>query len=124
VIETLRLASTFPASVFPAEHPTCTPTRTVVRSGGSEHHHQEDTMPVRKESAPTNDPFTPPAEPTTDQGQPVDAPADKPEADAGYHDSLSGRPVTADGHFVDDPDADAIPEHRIVANDWADRQGR
>lgn len=43
----------------------------------------------------------------------------------GFHDSLSGRPVTADGHFADGQglrDQGPIPEHRIVADDWAERR--
>jgi hypothetical protein len=46
-------------------------------------------------------------------------------ADAGYHDSLSGRPVDASGNFLDGttPDQGPIPAERIVANDWPQRQG-
>ena len=36
----------------------------------------------------------------------------------GYHDSLSGRPVDADGYVKDNVGEGPIPEHRIVANDW------
>lgn len=42
-----------------------------------------------------------------------------------FHDALSGRPVNAGGYFTDGvglKDEGPIPEHRIVANDWADKQ--
>jgi hypothetical protein len=47
------------------------------------------------------------------------------EQNAGFHDSLSGRPVDQDGRFLDVEGAveDAIPAHRIVANDWPNYQG-
>ena len=35
----------------------------------------------------------------------------------GFHDSLSGRQVTADGKYADGTDGE-VPKHRIVANDW------
>jgi hypothetical protein len=84
-------------------------------------------MPVIKKDAPGNDPAaTPPVDPPaaepTQEPQPVDAPADV--EDAGYHDSISGRPVTADGRFVDSTDETPVEPHRIVANDWPERQGR
>jgi hypothetical protein len=42
-----------------------------------------------------------------------------------FHDSLSGRPVNEQGYFTDGQglaDQGPIPQHRIVANDWAERQ--
>lgn len=106
--------------------------------------------PVRKESAPGNDPGNVKPTPVTDLSTPTStapAPGDKPVdpdvisspdgvglsakgmqqgADAGYHDSLSGRAVDSEGRFVDGlsvGDEGPIPAHRIVANDWAQRQG-
>lgn len=45
--------------------------------------------------------------------------------DRTYHDSLSGRPVTAEGYYTDVTgavDNGPVPAHRIVANDWAERR--
>ncbi len=37
----------------------------------------------------------------------------------GHHDSISGRPVTAEGEFTDRSDGDGpIPPHRIVSDSW------
>lgn len=109
-------------------------------------------MPVNKDSAPGNAKAAPKAAPqpdldpalvsntTSTSGQPVDAAGDvnvvsSPEgvglsaqemqqvADAGYHDSMSGRPVDASGNFMDGVAGDGpIPPERIVANDWPQRQ--
>lgn len=43
---------------------------------------------------------------------------------AGYHDSVSGRALTEDGHYVDEPDRDPVEKHRIVANDWGTSRPR
>lgn len=45
---------------------------------------------------------------------------------SGYHDSLTGRPVDAEGNFADNsaPGEGPIPKHRIVADDWPTRQER
>lgn len=40
---------------------------------------------------------------------------------AGFHDSLSGRPVDESGNFLDNAirgQEEAVPAHRIVANAW------
>lgn len=55
---------------------------------------------------------------------------DRP-AERGYHDSISGRAVTKDGHFLteglesDDDNAPEgpIPAHRIVADNWPEMEG-
>jgi hypothetical protein len=43
---------------------------------------------------------------------------------AGYHDAVSGRAITEDGHFVDEPDRAPVEKHRIVANDWGTSRER
>ena len=98
-------------------------------------------MPVTKSSAPGNDPATTnqaaktgEVQPSTstDQHAPTETgqgntphPADAREDQtnqAGYHDSQSGKAVTAEGVFLDEADGDRIPAHRIVADNWADRE--
>jgi hypothetical protein len=76
---------------------------------------------------PVHDPVVP-AENQATQG-PTGAPAPRDQAenpigetnDAGYHDSLTGRPVDIEGNFIGDLATQGegpIPQHRIVANDW------
>jgi hypothetical protein len=46
------------------------------------------------------------------------------QLEGGYHDSLSGRPVDADGSFTDGGTDGPIPKHRIVANNWPQERER
>lgn len=79
-------------------------------------------MAIRKEVAPSNDQTPPPPDV-------IDTPTEEPSESviveqntAGYHDSLSGRAVHADGSFIDAAEGEEpVPAHRIVGNDWAQR---
>jgi hypothetical protein len=77
-------------------------------------------------SAP-NDPTTTTSTstgPQVDPAQPVDSPRlsdeaeNKPLHPAGFHDSISGRPVDQHGNYVDGQGDGQVEAHRIVANDW------
>ncbi len=83
--------------------------------------------PVRKEAAPDNQT----AEPTVAQLPPdVDEAASRAEPQPvdeptrTYHDSLSGRPVDADGNYTDGQDEGRVDKTRIVADDWPSRPQR
>lgn len=90
-------------------------------------------MPVSKSAAPNNDstegtaaatqqpevkapPVTPPNE--TGQGN-TDNPADVRDDQvnpSGFHDSMTGRPVSKDGSFLDG--TGQVEQHRVVADNW------
>lgn len=83
-------------------------------------------MAVRKQDAPGNQPvdaplpdLIPPVEPDEQES------IERADPEPGYHDSISGRAVHADGRFVEPIDDEGpVEAHRIVANDWPERQGR
>lgn len=85
---------------------------------------------------------TPASDTTTTEGTKVTAPETKEESPrqrgvdgeqptesqvtgAGFHDSLTGRPVNEAGTFIDTatPGSESqVPQHRIVANDWPEHE--
>jgi hypothetical protein len=82
---------------------------------------READRPGPTEAAKAQPPATEPT--TTTEPDPV-ATQPTPANEAGYHDSLSGAAVDADGNFVGDlrKGEGPIPKHRIVANDWPAHQ--
>lgn len=49
----------------------------------------------------------------------------KAQTEGGFHDSLTGRSVDSNGYFTDTAikgGEGPVPQHRIVANDWPNRQ--
>jgi hypothetical protein len=42
----------------------------------------------------------------------------------GYHDSISGRPVDAEGNFTDGGEDGPVAKHRIVATNWPQERER
>lgn len=75
----------------------------------------EGMTPLTKKDAPSNQPTGEQAANTPPPGEPTAPSVADP---AGYHDSVSGKPVDVDGRFLDQADGDPVPKHRVVANEW------
>jgi hypothetical protein len=90
-------------------------------------------MPVAKDSAPKNNTTqaSNPGQPTekTDPPHPLGGPTGAPlnptqdamsRGEQTFHDSMTGRSVTEDGHFTDGTAGGPVPKHRIVSNSGAE----
>lgn len=85
----------------------------------------DDATPAANQTSGTNAEGTSgqPETDTTSQSVLTEAQA---HPDRTFHDSLSGRPVTEDGHFTDVEgarDEGPVPAHRIVSDSWAEDRG-